>query len=141
VLVAQRPGFIQPVVLARMAATLDHLTGGGRIAIHFITGGDEADQRREGDFVPHDTRYRRTREMMSIVRRLWSEDTPFDFEGEFYRYENAFSSVKPVTPGASRSTSRERRRPPSRSARPRLTSTRSGVNRESKWPARMNDHQ
>ncbi len=99
VLVAQRPGFIQPVVLARMAATLDHLTGGGRIAIHVITGGDEADQRREGDFVPHDTRYRRTREMMAIARRLWSEDTPFDFEGEFYRHEAAFSSVKPVSPG------------------------------------------
>jgi len=99
VLVAQRPGFIQPVVLARMAATLDHLSGGGRIAIHFITGGDEADQRREGDFVPHDTRYRRTREMMMIARRLWREESPFDFEGEFYRYESAFSSVKPVSPG------------------------------------------
>jgi alkanesulfonate monooxygenase len=99
VLVAQRPGFIQPVVLARMAATLDHLTGGGRIAIHFITGGDEADQRREGDFVPHDTRYRRTREMMAVARRLWQEDAPFDFNGEFYRYEAAFSSVKPVSPG------------------------------------------
>lgn len=98
VLVAHRPGFVQPVVLARMAATLDHLTGGGRIAIHFITGGDEADQRREGDFVAHDARYRRTREAMVIARRLWSEDAPFDFEGEFYRYENAFSSVKPVTP-------------------------------------------
>lgn len=98
VLVAQRPGFIQPVVLARMAATLDHLTGGGRIAIHFITGGDEADQRREGDFVPHDTRYRRTGEMMNVARRLWREDTPFDFDGEFYHYEGAFSSVKPVSP-------------------------------------------
>lgn len=99
VLVAHRPGFIQPVLLARMAATLDQLTGGGRIAIHFITGGDEADQRREGDFVPHDTRYRRTREMMAIARRLWAEDSPFDYEGEFYHYEGAFSSVKPVTPG------------------------------------------
>jgi alkanesulfonate monooxygenase len=99
VLVAQRPGFVQPVVLARLAATLDHLTGGGRIAIHFITGGDEADQRREGDFVPHDSRYRRTRETMEIARRLWREDAPFDFEGEFFRYESAFSSVKPVTPG------------------------------------------
>jgi alkanesulfonate monooxygenase len=99
VLVAHRPGFVQPVVLARMAATLDHLTGGGRIAIHFITGGDEADQHREGDFVPHDTRYRRTQEVMAIARRIWSEDTPFDFEGEFFHYEGAFSSVKPVTPG------------------------------------------
>jgi alkanesulfonate monooxygenase len=99
VLVAHRPGFVQPVVLARMAATMDHLTGGGRIAIHFITGGDEADQRREGDFVPHDARYARTAEVMSILRRIWSEDTPFDFEGQFFRYEGAFSSVKPVTPG------------------------------------------
>jgi alkanesulfonate monooxygenase len=99
VMVAHRPGFTQPVVLARMAATLDHLTGGGRVAIHFITGGDEADQRREGDFVPHDTRYRRTGEEMSIVRRIWTADAPFDFDGEFFRYENAFSSVKPVTPG------------------------------------------
>ena len=98
VLVAHRPGFVQPVLLARMAATLDHLTGGGRIAIHFITGGDEADQRREGDFVPHDTRYRRTREMMVVARRLWREDAPFDYKAEFYHYENAFSSVKPVTP-------------------------------------------
>jgi alkanesulfonate monooxygenase len=99
VLVAHRPGFVQPVLLARMAATMDHLTGGGRIAIHFITGGDEADQRREGDFVPHDARYTRTGEVMSILRRIWSEDAPFDFDGEFFRYEGAFSSVKPVTPG------------------------------------------
>ena len=99
VLVAHRPGFVQPALLARKAATLDHLTGGGRIAIHFITGGDEADQRREGDFVPHDARYRRTGEVMSLVRRMWQEDAPFDFAGEFFRYEGAFSSVKPVTPG------------------------------------------
>ncbi len=98
VMIAHRPGFVQPVVLARMAATLDHLTGGGRIGIHFITGGDEQDQKREGDFVPHDGRYRRTGEMMSILRRIWTEEAPFDFEGEFYRYEGAFSSVKPATP-------------------------------------------
>ena len=98
VMVAHRPGFVQPVLLARMAATLDNLTGGGRVAIHFITGGDEADQRREGDFVPHDTRYARTGEVMSLVRRIWSEDTPFDFDGQFFRYEGAFSSVKPATP-------------------------------------------
>jgi alkanesulfonate monooxygenase len=99
VLVAHRPGFVQPALLARKAATLDHLTGGGRVAIHFITGGDEADQRREGDFVPHDARYRRTGEVMSLVRRMWESDAPFDFEGEFFRYEGAFTSVKPVSPG------------------------------------------
>ena len=97
VLVAHRPGFVQPVLLARTAATLDHLTGGGRIAVHFITGGDEADQRREGDFVPHNDRYRRTAEAMALVRRVWTEPTPFDHTGEFFHYEGAFTSVKPAT--------------------------------------------
>lgn len=100
VLVAHRPGFVQPVLLGRMAATLEQLTGRGRVAVHFITGGDEADQRREGDFVPHDARYRRTGEVMDLVRRIWAADSPFDYEGEFFRYEAAFSSVKPVAPGS-----------------------------------------
>jgi alkanesulfonate monooxygenase len=99
VLVAQRPGITQPAYLARIAATMDQLTGGGRIAIHCITGGDEADQWKEGDFVPHDSRYTRTGEVMSIVRRIWAEESPFDYDGEFFHYEGAFSSVKPVTPG------------------------------------------
>jgi hypothetical protein len=38
---------------ARELATLGLLTGGGRVAIHHITGGDEADQRRDGDFAGH----------------------------------------------------------------------------------------
>jgi len=130
VMLAHRPGFVQPVVLARWAATLDHLTGGGRIGIHFITGGDEADQHREGDFVPHDTRYRRTAETMAIVRRLWSEDAPFDFEGEFFRYVGAFSSVKPVTQATSPSTLPVRPRRRLTLAQPTRTSTLFGVSPE-----------
>ena len=76
VVVAHWRGFVRPVVLARMAAALDHLSGGGRFAIHFITGGDEADQRREGDFVPYGTRYRRTLETVAITRRILSEGIP-----------------------------------------------------------------
>jgi len=100
VLIAHRPGFVAPAVLARQAATLDQLSGGGRVAIHFITGGDEADQRREGDFTAKEGRYRRTGEVMHLLRRLWSEDAPFDYEGEFFKVEAAFTSVKPVRPDA-----------------------------------------
>jgi alkanesulfonate monooxygenase len=56
VLIAHRPGFVAPTLVARELATLDLLTGGGRVAIHHITGGDEADQRRDGDFAGHDER-------------------------------------------------------------------------------------
>jgi alkanesulfonate monooxygenase len=96
VLIAHRPGFTAPSVLARQASTLDQLTGGGRVAMHFITGGDEADQRREGDFTAKEGRYRRTGEVMHLLRRLWAEDKPFDYKGEFYTLDAAFTSVKPV---------------------------------------------
>jgi alkanesulfonate monooxygenase len=97
VLIAHRPGFAQPTLVARKLATLDNLTGGGRVAMHFITGGDETDQHRDGDFVPHDDRYRRTAEYMEVLRRTLTSDEPFDHEGEFYKFEGAFSVVKPAT--------------------------------------------
>lgn len=94
-LIAHRPGFVAPTLAARKAATLDHFTN-GRIAVHIITGGSDAEQQRDGDWLDHDTRYRRTDEYLDIVRRVWTSDTPFDYEGEFYRIKQAFSDVKPL---------------------------------------------
>ena len=98
VLIAHRPGFVAPTLVARELATLDLLTGGGRVAIHHITGGDEADQRRDGDFAGHDERYRRTAEFMDVLRRELTSSEPFGYDGEFYRVEGAFSHVKPAAP-------------------------------------------
>jgi alkanesulfonate monooxygenase len=95
VLIAHRPGFAAPTLVARKLATLDALTGGGRVAIHHITGGDEADQQRDGDFTGHDRRYARTAEFMNLLRRELTATEPFDFDGEFYRVRGAFSDVKP----------------------------------------------
>jgi len=98
VLIAHRPGFVAPTLVARELATLDLLTGGGRVAIHHITGGDEADQRRDGDFTGHDDRYRRTAEFMEVLRLELTSREPFGYDGEFYRVEAAFSHVKPAVP-------------------------------------------
>lgn len=98
VLIAQRPGFIQPTLTARKLATLDNLTGAGRVAIHHITGGSDTDQRRDGDFADKQARYRRTAEFIEVLRRTLTSDEPFDHAGEFYRFEGAFSSVKPRGP-------------------------------------------
>jgi alkanesulfonate monooxygenase len=96
VLIAHRPGFAVPTLAARGLATLDLLTGGGRVAIHHITGGDEADQRRDADFTGHDERYRCTAEFMDVLRRELTSSEPFGYDGEFYRVEGAFSHVKPA---------------------------------------------
>lgn len=97
VLIAHRPGFVAPTLVARKLATLDHLTGGGRIAIHHISGGSEADQHRDGDWSDKADRYRRTGEFIDVLRRALASAEPFDHEGEFYRVEGAYSAVRPAT--------------------------------------------
>ena len=92
-LIAHRAGFMAPTLAARHAATLDQLSG-GRIALHVISGGSDEEQRRDGDWLDHDSRYRRTGEWMDIVRRIWTEYEPFDYEGEFYHLEQAHSQVR-----------------------------------------------
>lgn len=92
-LIAHRAGFMAPTLAARHAATLDQLCG-GRIALHVISGGSDVEQRRDGDWLDHDSRYRRTGEWMDIVRRLWTEYEPFDYEGEFYNLAQAHSQVR-----------------------------------------------
>jgi alkanesulfonate monooxygenase len=97
VLIAHRPGFVAPTQVARHLATLDHLSGGGRVAIHHITGGSDADQARDGDYVTKDARYRRTAEFIQVLRATLYGEAPFDFAGEFYRLTDAYSSVRPAT--------------------------------------------
>lgn len=92
-LIAHRAGFVAPTLAARHLATLDQLTG-GRIALHVITGGSDEEQHRDGDWLDHDSRYRRTGEFMEVVKRVWTETTPFDYEGEFYRLEQVHSQVR-----------------------------------------------
>ncbi len=94
-MIAHRPGFTAPTVAARQFATLDQLTG-GRVALHTITGGDDAELRQDGSFIGKDERYDRTAEYLSIMRRVWTEEKPFDHHGTYYHFEQAFSQVKPV---------------------------------------------
>ena len=94
VLLAHRPGFIAPTIAARAYATIDAFHP-GRIALHVISGGDDADQARDGDFTDKPARYRRTDEFLDIVELEWSAAEPFDYEGEFYRVVGARSGLRP----------------------------------------------
>jgi alkanesulfonate monooxygenase len=66
-LVAHRPGFVAPTLLARKIATFDHLTG-GRLAVHIITGKSDDEQHGDGDFSPKDARYRRAAEYLELMK-------------------------------------------------------------------------
>lgn len=94
-LIAHRPGFVAPTLAARKAATVDQLSN-GRIAVHVITGGSDAEEQKDGDFLGKDDRYRRTDEYIDVLKKTWTSEEPFDHEGEFYRFKQAFATVKPV---------------------------------------------
>jgi len=95
-LVAHRPGFVAPTLAARKFATLDQITG-GRAAMHVITGGDDADQFRDGDVSTKEQRYARTDEYVDILKRIWTEPGPtVDHEGPFYRFTGASTAIRCV---------------------------------------------
>ncbi|GAB7535991.1 LLM class flavin-dependent oxidoreductase [Burkholderia sp. 22PA0099] len=94
-MLAHRPGFTAPTLAARQIATLDQFSG-GRLGVHFISGGSDSEQQRDGDFLEHDERYARTDEYLGILRRIWTEDRPFDHDGKFYQFRQGFSEVKPA---------------------------------------------
>ncbi|MDO9713414.1 LLM class flavin-dependent oxidoreductase [Paracraurococcus lichenis] len=94
-MVAHRPGFVAPTLAARQFATFDHLSG-GRAAVHIISGGSSAEQRKDGDWLDHDQRYARSEEYVALLKRLWTEDRPFNHEGTYYHFEQGFAEVKPI---------------------------------------------
>lgn len=92
-MIAHRPGLTAPTVAARAFATLDHTTG-GRVRLHAITG--FAPEPEHGEtLADKNERYARAEEYLEVIRRSWTEQEPFDFDGKYYQLKGAFSPIKP----------------------------------------------
>jgi alkanesulfonate monooxygenase len=94
-LLAHRPNVSYPTFAAKTFATIDQISG-GRVTVHFITGGTDHEQQREGDFLTHDERYTRTQEYMGIVKKAWTAREPFDHDGQHYQFADFVSDIFPV---------------------------------------------
>ncbi|MCB5187426.1 LLM class flavin-dependent oxidoreductase [Methylobacillus caricis] len=86
-MIAFQPGFLNPVVAARMTASLQRATG-GRALYNVITGGGGPAQLWWGDVAPHDDRYARTTEFLDVLRGVWQGEK-FSYKGKFYQVEDA----------------------------------------------------
>jgi alkanesulfonate monooxygenase len=95
-LVAFRPGLSSPTLAAQMAATFQRVSG-GRLLLNVVTGGDDREQHRFGDSLSKDERYARAGEFLTIVRRLWEEES-VDFSGEHYSVSDDQIIPHPVWP-------------------------------------------
>jgi len=77
-LAAVRCGEMQPIMLARTIATLDHMLK-GRLTVNIISSdfpGEKADS---------EYRYQRSREVVEILKQAWTQDV-IDFKGNIYQF-------------------------------------------------------
>jgi len=97
-LVALRPGLVQPVQSARMAATLDRLSG-GRVLVNLVTGGDPDELAGDGLFLDHEARYQVSEEFCTIWREVLArshDGESFSFDGKALKVEGAKVLYPPV---------------------------------------------
>ncbi len=87
-LAAVRCGEVQPIMLARTIATLDHMLE-GRLTVNIISS-DFPGEKEDSNY-----RYQRSREVVEILKQAWTRDE-IEYEGEVYNFKGL--TTDPVRP-------------------------------------------
>lgn len=96
-MVAVRPTFHNPALLAKQAANIDHIGGGGRLSLNVVSSWWRDEAEKYGvSFEQHDRRYDRTSEWLDVLDMLWTRDGG-DYHGDFYQVKNSVMQPKPIS--------------------------------------------
>lgn len=88
--------FANPVFAAKQMVTADHV-GEGRFGINIVSGWNEGEFAMFGiGLLEHDERYAYSEEWVEIVKRIWSEPEPFDYDGTYFKLRGVLGKPKPV---------------------------------------------
>ena len=94
-MVAVRPTFHAPALLAKQAANIDHISN-GRLSLNVVSSWWEQEARMYGvHFEKHDDRYARTSEWLDVLNGAWTEPS-FTYSGKYYSVEKTVLEPKPV---------------------------------------------
>lgn len=95
IMVAVRPTFHQPALLAKQAANIDRIAR-GRLSLNLVASWWAEEARKYGAvFDRHDERYDRAEEWLDVVDGMWSEEE-FTYRGDYFAVEEALLAPKPV---------------------------------------------
>ena len=95
-MVAVRPTFHNPALLAKAAANIDHISN-GRISLNVVSSWWKDEAEKYGvQFEQHDDRYARTDEWLHVLSNVWKKDH-FSFEGKYYKVKDNVLQPKPVS--------------------------------------------
>lgn len=87
---------VHPLMVAKMGATIDHVTG-GRFAINIVCGWFKNEFDMFGQQVRnHDDRYKYAAEWLDFLKRAWTEEKEFDFTSDSFRAAAVWSQPKPL---------------------------------------------
>jgi FMNH2-dependent dimethyl sulfone monooxygenase len=87
--------FLNPVFAAKQMVTADHI-GKGRFALNIVSGWNYGEFDMFGvELIPHETRYDYTEEWVNIVKKIWTEDQPFDWDGDWHKLKGVLGKPKP----------------------------------------------
>ena len=96
-MVAVRPTFHNPALLAKQAANIDHIGGGGRLSLNVVSSWWQDEAEKYGvHFERHDDRYARTAEWLDVLDSLWTRDGA-NYDGKFYKVRDSVMAPKPLT--------------------------------------------
>jgi FMNH2-dependent dimethyl sulfone monooxygenase len=94
-MVAVRPQFHPPALLAKQAANIDHISN-GRLALNVVSAWWADEARRYGvQFDRHDDRYARTAEWLDVVSGAWRESR-LSHKGTYYTVDDLIVEPKPA---------------------------------------------
>jgi FMNH2-dependent dimethyl sulfone monooxygenase len=95
-MVAVRPTFHLPALLAKQAANIDRISN-GRLSLNVVSSWWADEARKYGvAFEQHDDRYARTSEWLDVVDGVWSRDH-YSYTGKYYKVEDNVLQPKPVS--------------------------------------------
>ena len=87
---------VHPIMAAKQATTIDHITG-GRFALNVVTGWHRPEMEMFGaPLMDHDDRYQLAVEWLEVIKRLWTEDGEFDFDGRHFKISKGYLAPKPL---------------------------------------------
>lgn len=85
-IVALRPGFAAPTLVAQQAATFQEMSN-NRLYLNIVTGSQEKELRALGETLEKSQRYERTSEFFEVLKLAFRGE-PFNYEGKHYSIEN-----------------------------------------------------
>jgi dimethylsulfone monooxygenase len=88
--------FVNPVFAAKQMVTADHI-GHGRFGLNVVSGWNPIEFGMMGvDLSDHDSRYAYSAEWLDVIKRIWSESAPFDYDGRFFNLKGVLAKPRPV---------------------------------------------